>query len=97
ERFIPNPFNPDSSGLLFKTGDLGRFRADGTLEYLGRADSQIKVRGFRIEPGEIEAALRSHPLVQEAVVLTSVVLTSVVLTSVGAAGDRQLVAYVVPQ
>src|SRR5207302_4547107 len=46
ERFIPNPFRPGAAGRLFKTGDLGRFRQDGTLEFLGRADSQIKIRGL---------------------------------------------------
>ncbi|MGB5913221.1 MAG: hypothetical protein WBG63_00040, partial [Phormidesmis sp.] len=53
---------------FYKTGDLGRYRADGTLEWLGRSDRQVKIRGHRIELGEIEEALRSHPSVQEAVV-----------------------------
>ena len=90
ERFIPNPFNPDSAGRLFKTGDLGRFRPDGTLEFLGRADSQITIRGLRIEAGEIEAALRSYRLVREAAVIASAVIPS---NDTG--GDLQLVAHVV--
>src|SRR5262249_39727732 len=68
ERFVPNVYRPDRSQSLFATGDLGRFLADGTIEYLGRADQQIKLRGFRIEPGEIEANLTAHPLVRHAVV-----------------------------
>jgi amino acid adenylation domain-containing protein/non-ribosomal peptide synthase protein (TIGR01720 family) len=64
ERFIPGQM-----GLLYKTGDRVRFRADGMLEYLGRLDQQVKIRGFRIEPGEIEALLVQHPTVQAAVVV----------------------------
>jgi acyl carrier protein len=67
-RFISNPHGPDQSRLLFATGDLGRILADGTVEYLGRRDEQIKLRGMRIEPGEIEANLIAHPLVRDAVV-----------------------------
>lgn len=72
--------------ILYKTGDLARFRADGTLEFLGRADRQLKIRGFRVEPGEVEATLRRHPAVKAAVV------AAVEST----AGERQLVAYIVP-
>src|SRR6185436_19193360 len=66
ERFLPNPFE---EGRLYKTGDLVRWRPDGTLAFLGRHDFQVKVRGFRIEPAEIEAALLRHPQVREAAVV----------------------------
>ena len=56
-------------GRLYRTGDLGRRRADGVIEYAGRIDQQLKLRGFRIEPGEIEARLAEHPAVREAVVV----------------------------
>nr|AKA59499.1 non-ribosomal peptide synthetase [uncultured bacterium NM_1663] len=78
-RFLPNPF---AKGRMFRSGDLARYRPDGTLEFLGRADSQIKLRGYRIEPGEIEAALREHPLVSQAVVRLD-------------EGGERLVAYIV--
>ncbi|WP_085589481.1 MULTISPECIES: non-ribosomal peptide synthetase [unclassified Pseudomonas] len=65
ERFLDNPF---AEGRMYRTGDLARWRNDGTLEYLGRNDDQVKLRGVRIEPGEIEAALLSHDAVREAVV-----------------------------
>lgn len=67
ERFIDNQFAPGT--LIYKTGDLGRWRADGTLEYIGRNDQQVKIRGFRIELGEIEKALLDYSLVKEAVVI----------------------------
>ncbi|PZG24187.1 hypothetical protein C1I98_35835, partial [Spongiactinospora gelatinilytica] len=66
ERFVPNPFGP---GLLYRSGDLARRLPDGTLEALGRADGQVKVRGHRIETGEIESCLREHPAVAGAAVL----------------------------
>jgi amino acid adenylation domain-containing protein len=69
ERFRPDPFAEDGAARLFRTGDAGRFRADGALEFLGRLDHQVKLRGFRIELGEIESALAAHPRVREAVVL----------------------------
>jgi amino acid adenylation domain-containing protein len=69
QRFIPNPYRTDQSQSLFATGDLGRVLADGTLEYLGRADLQVKIRGIRIEPGEIEANLTSYPSIRQAAVV----------------------------
>jgi amino acid adenylation domain-containing protein len=68
ERFISDPFSPQQGGRLYRTGDLGRWARDGLLHHLGRIDSQVKLRGARIEPGEIEAALCSHPSVRQAVV-----------------------------
>ncbi len=84
DRFIPDPFS--LGGRLYKSGDLGRWREDGIVEFAGRVDHQIKLRGFRIEPGEIEAVLRSDQRVAEAVVL---------LHNEG--GRSSLVAYVVPR
>ncbi|MEU4447113.1 amino acid adenylation domain-containing protein [Actinosynnema sp. NPDC050801] len=80
-RFVPDPFAEEPGRRLYATGDLVRHRSDGTLEFLGRADHQVKVRGFRIELGEVEAALLASGEVREAVVLAS---------------DDRLVAYVVP-
>ena len=67
--YIPDPFSNDPGSRLFKSGDLGRFLPDGQMEYLGRVDYQVKVRGFRVELGEIEQMLETHPSVREAVVL----------------------------
>ncbi|RKG88709.1 amino acid adenylation domain-containing protein, partial [Corallococcus terminator] len=83
ERFVPDPFSDVPGARLYRVGDLGRLRADGTLEFLGRADHQVKVRGFRIEPGEIEAAVRRHPSVLDAAVVVHVL-----------AGEKSLVLYV---
>ncbi|HBL30738.1 MAG TPA: non-ribosomal peptide synthetase, partial [Acidobacteria bacterium] len=70
ERFIPDPFAAEPGARLYRSGDLARRRADGEVVYLGRADRQLKVRGFRIEPGEVEAALLRHPQIAEAAVFT---------------------------
>jgi amino acid adenylation domain-containing protein len=67
-RFVPDPFATTLGGRLFRTGDLARWRPDGSLELLGRVDRQLKIRGLRIEPGEVEAALLAHPWVAECVV-----------------------------
>jgi amino acid adenylation domain-containing protein len=69
ERFVPHPWSTVGGERLYRTGDLVRSRADGNLEFLGRIDHQIKLRGFRIEPGEIETALLAHPGVREAAVM----------------------------
>jgi amino acid adenylation domain-containing protein len=68
ERFVPDPFSREPGGRLHRTGDRARFRAGGTVELLGRIDLQLKVRGLRIEPGEIEAVLLAHPAVAECAV-----------------------------
>jgi LDH2 family malate/lactate/ureidoglycolate dehydrogenase/PAS domain-containing protein/aryl carrier-like protein len=66
--FFANPFSPHDGGQLHRTGDLARYRPDGTIEILGRADEQVKIRGFRIEPGEIEAAIQTYDDIRECVV-----------------------------
>jgi amino acid adenylation domain-containing protein len=68
ERFVPHPFSTEPGARLYRTGDRARWLPDGTVEYLGRVDNQVKVRGFRVEPGEVEVVLHEHPNVREAVV-----------------------------
>jgi len=87
DKFIPNPFENDKSKAtkLYKTGDLCRYLADGNIEFLGRLDHQVKVRGYRIETGEIEATLTQHPSVKEIVVLATK----------DNLGNQHLVAYLV--
>ncbi|HET9316178.1 MAG TPA: amino acid adenylation domain-containing protein, partial [Vicinamibacteria bacterium] len=80
ERFIPDASNTDPGGRLYRTGDLVRFRSDGGLDFVGRVDRQVKLRGFRIEPAEIEAVLSTHPAIGESVVVVR---------------EERLVAYVV--
>jgi amino acid adenylation domain-containing protein len=84
-RFVPHPFARRPGERIYRSGDLGRYRADGQIEYLGRIDQQVKIRGFRIELGEIEAALLALPAVRDAVVRVRS----------GAAEDKRLVAWVV--
>jgi amino acid adenylation domain-containing protein len=85
--FLPDAFGPTPGARMYKTGDLARYRSNGTMEYLGRRDFQLKVHGFRIEPGEIEARLVDCPGVREAIVVAREEDTD----------DKRLVAYVVAQ
>ncbi|MDQ1449081.1 MAG: hypothetical protein QOC79_2052, partial [Actinomycetota bacterium] len=86
ERFVADPFATVPAGRLYRTGDRARRRADGVIEFLGRLDAQTKVRGMRIEPEEIEVALRAHAAVQDAAVAAHTYDE----------GDTRLIAYVVP-
>ena len=83
ERFVPDPLTPVPGARLYRTGDRARWTAEGEIEYLGRADEQVKVRGVRVEPGEVEAAIASHPGVLHAAVAAR-----------GEGIARRLVAYV---
>ncbi|MBN3895575.1 MAG: amino acid adenylation domain-containing protein [Nostoc sp. NOS(2021)] len=85
EKFIHNPFSSDSESRLYKTGDLARYLSDGEIEYLGRIDYQIKLRGYRIELAEIEAVLSQHPTIEK----------TVVIVRDDFSGDKCLVAYIV--
>jgi amino acid adenylation domain-containing protein len=87
DRFVPNPYSTVPGARLHRTGDMARWRPDGVLEVLGRIDGQLKVHGYRIEPGEVEAALGSHPDITQAVAVARA----------GADGERRLVGYVVPR
>ena len=87
ERFVPDELSGRSGGRLYRTGDLVRYQADGNIEYLGRIDQQVKIRGMRVELGEIEAVLEEHPAVKQAVVVVQEYRPK----------DNRLVAYVVSE
>ena len=87
EKFIPNSFSHAPEALLYRTGDLGRYLPDGRIEFAGRVDHQVKIRGYRVELGEIETVLAQQEQVRECVVLARE----------DEAGDKRLVAYIVPE
>lgn len=86
QSFIPDPFNSESGGMMYRTGDLGRMLPDLNMEFMGRKDNQVKINGFRVELGEIESVLNSSALVGNAVVLAKDDL----------GGKKQLISYIVP-
>lgn len=88
EKFVRDPFS-EEPGRLYRTGDLARFSPDGNIEFLGRVDHQVKIRGYRIELEEIEAVLRQHPAVRDAVVIARPD------ENAGSAAEKRLIAYVV--
>jgi acyl carrier protein len=94
ERFLPNPFDRRPGSRLYRTGDRVRYRPDGTLEFHGRVDRQVKVRGYRIEPGNVEAALDRHPAVRGSAVLVeeakSGLVAYVAPHDPATAGDQEL-------
>ncbi|MBG1266526.1 non-ribosomal peptide synthetase [Nostoc sp. WHI] len=87
QKFIPNPFGNEPGSRLYKTGDLARYLSDGNIEFLGRIDHQAKIRGFRVELGEIESVLNKHPQVNQAIVTIKVETT----------GEKRLISYIVLQ
>ncbi|MGW0709711.1 amino acid adenylation domain-containing protein [Streptomyces sp. NPDC002643] len=87
ERFLPDPFAAEPGARMYRTGDLARYRLDGTIDVLGRADHQVKIRGMRVEPGEVEAVLEQHPGYRQ----------TAVVAQPGPDGAPRLVAFLVPQ
>ena len=87
EKFVANPFSKEPGARIYKTGDLGRWLWDGNIEYLGRIDNQVKINGYRIEPGEIESVLEQSELVKQAVVLARE----------NKGGNKRLVGYIVAE
>jgi acyl carrier protein len=99
ERFVPDPLGREPGARLYRTGDRARWGSDGNLEFLGRLDTQLKIRGFRVEPGEVEVVLAEHPSVASAVVQArpsragGVVLAAYVVPASGPVSDAELRAW----